>query len=174
MPCWIFITSAHINITESARNLRRAACDLLATHNFAAEVYQLSAGLGRQRWSDASMSNCAEGILQASFCVVKWKWEDTGHHNVVLHDRESQAFTLRGVQTDDPAEMEKVKKNVVRCQEKGLMDETLVLDWITSAWCQRPEALLGLPSLLVLRALLLFFYFHQKVHFTSTKYCWTL
>lgn len=48
---------------------------------------------------------------------------------------------------------EKFPKNVVvRCQDKGWMDESLVLDWIKSVWCRRPGALLGLPSMLVLDA----------------------
>lgn len=48
---------------------------------------------------------------------------------------------------------EKFPKNVViRCQDKGWMDESLVLDWIKSVWCRRPGALLGFPSMLVLDA----------------------
>lgn len=44
-------------------------------------------------------------------------------------------------------------KNVlVRCQEKGWMDEALVLDWVKSVWCRRPGALLSFPSILVLDA----------------------
>ncbi|KAM7289069.1 uncharacterized protein ISCGN_029206 [Ixodes scapularis] len=46
---------------------------------------------------------------------------------------------------------EKFPKNVViRCQDKGWMDESLVLDWIKSVCCRRPRALLGFPSMLAL------------------------
>ncbi|KAM7298547.1 Pogo transposable element with KRAB domain [Ixodes scapularis] len=41
---------------------------------------------------------------------------------------------------------------IVRCQDKGWMDETLVLDWVKSVWCRRPGALLSFPSILVLDA----------------------
>uniref|UniRef100_A0A131XQ93 Putative pogo transposable element n=1 Tax=Hyalomma excavatum TaxID=257692 RepID=A0A131XQ93_9ACAR len=48
---------------------------------------------------------------------------------------------------------EELPKNViVRCQDKGWMNEDLVLDWIKSVWCRRPGALLSFPSILVLDA----------------------
>ncbi|KAM7313400.1 Pogo ele1 orf1-h 1e-40-j 4 [Ixodes scapularis] len=39
------------------------------------------------------------------------------------------------------------KSVIVRCQDKGWMDETLVLDWVKSVWCRRPGALLSFPSI---------------------------
>lgn len=41
---------------------------------------------------------------------------------------------------------------IVRCQEKGWMTESLMLDWLKSVWGRRPGALLNLPSILCLDA----------------------
>lgn len=51
------------------------------------------------------------------------------------------------------AKGEDLPRNVImRCHEKGWMNEVLVLDWIKSMWCRRPGPLLYFPSTLVLDA----------------------
>lgn len=41
---------------------------------------------------------------------------------------------------------------IVRVQEKGWMDDNLVLDWVENVWCKRPGGLIKKRSLLVLDA----------------------
>lgn len=92
-------------------------------------------------------SNGVPERLQAGF---REGHRNAGYRNVVLHGRWPQATTLRGIQKENPTKREKFSKNVFRCQKKRWMDEALVLDWTKSVWSQRPGALLGLPSILLL------------------------